>query len=195
MHDPLPPFYDDLERVWAEMRTLLETGVRDRRSPLHIMNLATVDAEGRPRLRAVVLRAVEPDLRAVCFHTDARSAKAAELAAREHCALSLYDPLAAVQIRIEGQARLHSQDAVASDAWENSTTSARRCYAIEPAPGTVLEAPGDCHWTDDAPARERFIRVEVAVERIEWLYLRSSGHRRALFLRNQDHFKGHWLVP
>jgi pyridoxamine 5'-phosphate oxidase len=195
MHDHPPAFYDDLELVWAEMRTLLEAGVRDRRSPLHVMSLATVDTDGRPHLRSVVLRAVEADLREVCFHTDARSAKAADLSACAHCALALYDPQAAVQIRIEGRARLHCQDEVASDAWENSTTSARRCYAIEPAPGTVLEAPTDCHWADDVPARERFTRVVVEVERIEWLYLRSSGHRRALFLRTQDHFSGHWLVP
>jgi len=196
MKDTPPGHYDDLDAVREEIRSRLVRGVRDRRSAFHLMGLATVDEAGRPRLRTVVLRAASHDLSEVGFHTDARSAKARELAASPACALLLYDPRACVQLRIEGTARLHREDSLALSAWENSTPHARLCYAVEPAPGSVLEDPASAAFLgDEARVRERFVRAVVAVERIEWLYLRASGHRRADFVRERNQLHARWLVP
>lgn len=192
----LPNHYNDLDAVREEIRTRLVRGVRDRRSAFHLMSLASSDEFGRPRLRTVVLRGVDHDLSEVSFHTDARSAKCRELAAQPACAMLFYEPRAGIQVRLEGRARLHREDAPAQAAWEESPPGARRCYSIEPGPGTVIDDPLGIRFQDDEPkVRERFVRVLVAIERIEWLYLHAGGHRRALFVNDGDLLSGRWLVP
>jgi pyridoxine/pyridoxamine 5'-phosphate oxidase len=196
MNSVIPNYYDDLDAVREEIRTRLIRGVRDRRSAFHLMTLASSDESGRPRLRTVVLRGVDHQLSDVSFHTDARSAKFRELSARPACAMLFYDPRAHIQVRLEGRAQLHREDTVALAAWEKSTPQARRCYAIEPAPGTPIDDPRAAEFAADQPRpRERFVRVVVAIERIEWLYLRAEGHRRAAFANDGGRFTAHWLVP
>jgi len=196
MNGMLPKHYDDLDAVLEEIRTRLVRGVHDRRSAFHLTSLASSDDLGRPRLRTVVLRGVGHDLSEVSFHTDARSAKCRELAAQPVCAMLFYESRAAIQVRLEGSARLHRENTVAQAAWEKSSPLARRCYAIEPGPGTVIAHPLSTFFHDEeSKVRERFVRVTVAIERIEWLYLHAGGHRRALFVNDGGRLAGRWLVP
>jgi pyridoxamine 5'-phosphate oxidase len=64
------------------------------------MVLSTVDADGRPSGRYVLLKAV--DARGFVFYTNLTSRKAAALAANPHAALCFYWPPLEKQIRIEG---------------------------------------------------------------------------------------------
>jgi pyridoxine/pyridoxamine 5'-phosphate oxidase len=196
MNPVIPNHYDDLDAVREEIRTRLVRGVRDRHSAFHLMSLASSDESGSPRLRTVVLRGVCHDLSELSFHTDARSAKCRELSVHPACAMLFYDPRGHIQVRLEGRAQLHREDTVALAAWEKSTPQARQCYAIEPGPGTPIDDPRTAHFAaDQLQLRERFVRVAVAIERIEWLYLRAEGHRRAAFANDGGRFTAHWLVP
>ena len=84
MPRPDPPV--DLDDVLAESFRLLARGVADRRSPFHTPTLASLNADGAPSLRTVVLRGFDPARRELRVHTDARSAKLAELAAEPRAA-------------------------------------------------------------------------------------------------------------
>jgi pyridoxamine 5'-phosphate oxidase len=77
------------------------------------MALATVDAEGRPSVRMVLLRGV--DERGFVFHTNYNSRKARDLAANPRGALCFHWHSLEEQIRIEGTVERLSADE--SDAY------------------------------------------------------------------------------
>lgn len=192
------PVLDDIDATLREAFALLTRGAADRRSPCHTPVLATIGLDGRPRARIVVLRGFSPDSLEARVHTDARSDKIAEIERDPRVALGFYDPLAGMQIRLEGLARLHRGDSLAKAAWNNSQAMSRRCYAVEPGPGTRLRAAGDFVLPADDEAagagEANFTALVVGVERLEWLHLAASGHRRALFTF-APRTEATWLAP
>ncbi|SDN08439.1 Pyridoxine/pyridoxamine 5'-phosphate oxidase [Methylobacterium phyllostachyos] len=196
---PLPAFYDDLDATFAEAWRLLAEGAALGRSGFHLPALATLNADGVPRLRIVVLREADPEAGTLRFHCDCRSGKAAEIAANPACALAAYDAAAKIQIRVEGQATLHTEDAVAEAAWAGSRAMSCVCYGAEPAPGTALLEGGAYRLPDEnaAPSlgRPHFTAVVVRAERLDVLYLDRRGHRRAAWHRSATGWRGEWLAP
>lgn len=197
--DPLPPFYDDLAAFRAEAWGRLGEGAERGRSPFHTPALATVDAQGHPRLRTVVLREADGAAGTLRFHCDARSDKAREIAAGSMAALHVYDAGTKLQLRIEGSARLHRDDALAEAAWAGSRAMSRVCYGVDPAPGTPLSRGGAYTMPDEDPdarlGRENFCAVVVRAMRLDLLYLDRRGHRRAVFARAGEEWRGHWVAP
>ncbi|GGS50753.1 pyridoxine/pyridoxamine 5'-phosphate oxidase [Streptomyces cinerochromogenes] len=66
----------------------------------HTMSLATVDEEGRPDVRIVMLHGADPD--GWSFATHATSRKGRALAARPYAALTFYWPVLGRQVRVRG---------------------------------------------------------------------------------------------
>jgi pyridoxine/pyridoxamine 5'-phosphate oxidase len=196
---PEPAFFNDLNETLAEAWRLLARGVADRRSPMHHPTVATLGLDGRPRVRTVVLRGVEPTERRLRFHTDLRSDKVAELRAEGRVALHAYDAKSKIQLRIDGIATVHTDDAVADAAWAGSRPMSRVCYGTSPPPGRPLSEPNAFTLPDEAETdhgRANFTAVVVCVSSIEWLYLAYGGHRRALFTwAPGGAFAQTWLVP
>jgi pyridoxine/pyridoxamine 5'-phosphate oxidase len=195
-------FYDDLDGSLAEAWARLARATADRRSALHTVQLASVGADGGPRVRTLVLRGVEPGARLLRLHTDRRSPKAAEFAADPRAELCAYDPKAKIQIRARGRVAVHLDDAVGRAAWDASQPGARVCYRAPAGPGTPLAEPalGDPTAAARAPAhpddgREHFSALSLTVERLEWLYLAARGHRRAAFDWSGGAWTGRWLAP
>ncbi|TGD97936.1 pyridoxamine 5'-phosphate oxidase family protein [Methylobacterium nonmethylotrophicum] len=194
----LPAFYDDLEGCLAEAWRRLEEGAAHQ-SGFHAPALATIGRDGAPRLRTVVLRGVDRAARTLRVHCDARSDKAAEIAADPRVALHAYDAKAKLQVRIEGAARLHGQDAVARAAWTASRPMSRICYGTIPGPGTPLPAGGAYALPQDEAAAEagfsEFRVVVLTAARLEFLYLARQGHRRASFTWDGAGASATWLAP
>lgn len=197
--DALPSFYDDLDGFRAEGWRCLAEGVANRHSPFHTPSLATVDAEGRPRLRTVVLRASDAGAGTLRFHCDRRSDKALEIAQSGRAALHVYDRAAKLQLRLEARASLHVDDAIADAAWAGALAMSRVCYGVEPAPGTALPAGDAYTLPEEDPAarvgRENFCAVVLSAERLDLLYLDRRGHRRAVFFREGEDRRGTWVAP
>lgn len=196
----LPAFYDDLDAVLAEAWRLAETGVRDRAGAFHAPALATLGLDGRPRARTVVLRAADRAHRILRFHCDRRSDKFAEIGAEPRVALHAYDRGLKIQVRFEGLASLHVDDAEADAAWEGSREASRVCYGASPAPGEAIPEGGAFllprEAEEIAAGRANFCAVLVAVERLEFLYLAFAGHRRARFgWDGQGRLTAGWLAP
>ena len=193
-----PMFADDLDLTLQNAWASLVRGVRDRRSPFHTPTIATIAADGRPRMRTVVLRAADPVQRVLRFHTDLRSAKIVEIARDSRIALHGYDRADKLQIRVEGIASVHSDDGVADQAWEASRLMSRACYATQPGPGSPLENESDFFIPADEDeinaGRSNFSAVIIRVESIETLYLDHEGHRRAIFRLAED-MRPQWLTP
>ena len=190
---------DAIETAWR----LLTRGAADRRSPVHTPVVASVSPAGTPDARVMVLRAADRAAATLRFHTDARSPKAAELDGRAVSVLA-YHPGESVQLRIAGTARVVRDGAQVDTIWRASTPFARRCYLVEAAPGTPLDAPGSGLpaaiegrapiEVELVPARANFALMMVDIAVIDWLHLAQTGHRRAVF-RAVDGWAGEWVVP
>ena len=194
-------FYDSLPATLDETWSRLARGAADRRSGFHTAQLATIGADGAPRVRTLVLRGVERGTRLLRLHTDRRSTKAAEIVAEPRVELHLYDAKAKIQLRVRGAATLHADDAAADAAWGATGAGSRVCYR-GPSPGAPLDAPqeGDPPETARNPVdpewgRNAFATIHVSAARLEWLYLAARGHRRAVFSWSGDGWEGRWLAP
>jgi len=194
-------FYDDLDGARAEAWRRLARGAADRRSGFHTVQLATLGANGGPRVRTVVLRGVDATARILRAHTDARSDKATQLEADPRAELCAYDPQAKIQIRARGVIVAARDGPAADAAWAGSAPGARLCYRAAHGPGAPLTDPAQADPTeamrraDPDAGRAQFVAMLLTVERLEWLYLAARGHRRAAFDWTGAGWRGRWLAP
>lgn len=153
-----PSYYTDIVAALENAWTCLQTGATNRRSAFHTMTVATLQEDGWPALRTVVLRRFERPLRQVTFHTDIRSRKYAELLRRPHFAAHFYDPGFKVQLRLQCLAALHHDDEVSRVAWAEARPMSRECYGQAISPGLPLETPAgaESDWMEDSQAYPNF---------------------------------------
>jgi hypothetical protein len=206
MTDLNSPYYDNLELSFNQACHIINQGVQDRKRAAHSPVVATIDANGVPSQRVMVLRDVDWARRTVRFHTDVRTSKIVEAHNKPISAL-FYEPDAKAQIRLTGIGHVAQAGEIADVAWDCSTLFARRCYLAEIAPGTAVYLPtsGLPDWVegkqpstkDIGPARKNFSILLIKFDCLEWLYLANSGHRRARWRWFDDvaDWRGRWLVP
>jgi pyridoxamine 5'-phosphate oxidase len=201
------PYYDDLELSFAKAWNVIEPGASKRTLPAHTPIVGTVDEQGHPQLRIMVLREASRDTRLLRFHTDSRSPKTAEVGNNSRASILMYDAGEKLQLRLDGKAWVEREGGTVDAAWHDSTTFARRCYMAEAAPGVVTAEPvsGLPSWiegkqpseADLVDARQNFALLWIQIESLEWLYLANSGHRRAKWIwdASREQWSGRWLVP
>lgn len=177
--------HDTLDTVLADAWRRLARATADRRAAWRTPVLATLAPDGAPRARILVLRAADAARATLTLHTDARSAKAAELARDPRAALLFWDSRALIQLRAEGSASLAADPA----AFTALPAGGRAVYAVAPAPGTPIATPGAVGTTDPETA---FRTLTVQVASLEWLSL-GTPHRRARFDLGAG--RATWLVP
>ncbi|WP_284178932.1 pyridoxamine 5'-phosphate oxidase family protein [Rhabdaerophilum sp. SD176] len=201
MQQPAPSLWDDLEATLAEVWRCLGAGASTRRSAFHHPTIATMGPDGAPRLRTMILRGVEPEIRRLRFHTDIRAAKANDVAANGSVAVHIYDPGMKLQVRMTGLATISHGDATARMAWQNAQPMSKACYGTRPAPGTPIET-GDgfslpaSHSPELAEGETNFAVLRMTIETMETLYLAHGGHRRAAFgWEGAALVRKDWLAP
>ena len=128
---PVAPF--DLFRLWLE-----EALAADPLDPT-AMTLATVDGEGRPSARVVLLKGY--DERGFVFYTNYDSRKGRELASNPHAALVLFWPHLDRQVRVEGTVEKTSRDE--SDAYFQSRPLGARLGAWASEQSAVIAGRGE----------------------------------------------------
>jgi pyridoxamine 5'-phosphate oxidase len=204
---PPAAFYDDLAPSLAEAQRLIAEGAANRKVAAHNPVVASIDAGGAPTQRVMILRHLDWANRRLRFHTDARSAKAAEFASNSSASVLFYEPEPKIQLRLSGTADVIIEGDASDLAWNGSTNFARRCYLAEASPGASSSAPTsglpsaiEGRQPDDAEiaaGRANFAILLFQFNRIEWLYLANSGHRRARWVWDSAHenWTGTWLVP
>lgn len=194
----VPAFYDDLDASFAYAWQLMTEAVRNRHSLFHTPSVATIGADGAPQNRVVVLRGAERKARNLRFHTDLRSGKIVDLKANPNCAMLFYDPKVKLQLRVTGKVAIHNDDDIEDAAWAGSRPQSRACYTQGLAPGVSIESPLDAPLAPPADnpdlGKENFCAVLLRAERIEWLYLHSGGHRRAVWHFDDGQWRGEWLA-
>jgi pyridoxamine 5'-phosphate oxidase len=189
-----PAFYNDLAASLEMAWQLWGRGTVDRHSGFHAPVVTSVDADGNPQARTMILRAVDREARTMRFHTDVRSAKMLHWKFKSRVCILGYDASKKIQLRVDGHVVLHMTDAVADDAWKNSRPESLAAYGVAIAPGSVVDTPGSAPQSDE-DGRENFAVVMVEVDSLEWIYLNAEGNRRAIFSWQGGVLKSNWLQP
>ncbi|MFF3020333.1 pyridoxal 5'-phosphate synthase [Streptomyces sp. NPDC057939] len=191
---PLPRF--DAEAAPDEPLPLFRDwfvgAARAGQSEPHTMSLATVDAEGRPDVRTLMLH--EADGRGWHFASHATSAKGVQLAARPEAALGFYWPLVGRQVRVRGSVTacgpeesradlaVRSRGALAaaltgrqSEVLESTAELARVSAEAWERAGTDPDAPAPT-WTRYvlAPAEVEFFQGDAARRHTRLRYRRAA---------------------
>lgn len=208
MSDPnKESFLNDLDLSFEEAWKLLADGKKDRTSPLHTLVIGSVDPEGLPSQRVMVLRSIEPEHRILRFNTDRRAAKINDF--EENSAVSIlgYHPNAKVQLRLSGVAEIKTEGASFENAWDSASPYGKRCYLANPGPGQSVTKPSSGLLSELegikpseeqlVPAKQNFAILEIKIDTLEWLYLAHTGHRRARFTWDHESidWNGEWHIP
>jgi pyridoxamine 5'-phosphate oxidase len=191
---PPPAFYNDLDASLEMAWQLWGRGMVDRHSGFHTPVVTSVDKDGNPQARTMILRAVDRETRTMRFHTDVRSAKMLHWKFKPRVCILGYDASKKIQLRVHGRVDLHMTDVAADDAWKNSRPESHVAYSAKIAPGVALDAPSDAPQSDES-GRENFAAVIAHVESLEWIYLSAKGNRRAIFSWQNGVLRSNWLQP
>lgn len=185
---------DTLDQAWACMAA----GAAPGRSRFSMVQVASIGEDGAPRARTVVIRAVDAGARTLAFHTDRRAPKVKELKADPRVTVIGYDMEAGQQVRVQGAAQLHIGDSEAMAAWGGVRLDGRMNYSGDFSPGQVLDDPrtGAAVISDDPKIGfDKFCRVVVEVQTIDWLNLAAEGHRRAVHVWTGNRWDSAWVAP
>ncbi|MFB7464058.1 pyridoxal 5'-phosphate synthase [Streptomyces sp. NPDC056224] len=163
----------------------------------HTMSLATVDGEGRPDVRTLMLH--DADARGWHFASHATSAKGRQLAGRPDAALGFYWPAVARQVRIRGRVTacgpeesradlaVRSRGALAAALTGRQSEvlgSAEELARVSAAAWERAAAEPDA----PAPTWTRYVLDPVEVE-----FFQGDAARRHVRLRYRRAADGSWL--
>lgn len=182
-HD-VPLAQADLQRhIWMQ----LQRAAFDKFHEWHTSVLATVDTQGAPQARTLVLRQVDLMAQQLVFFTDKRSAKLTQVQAQPLACLLFWSTRLKWQLRMQVKVSALTSGARVDAAWADLAQSpAAADYLSTTAPGSPLRST-------DAPvvAAPQLAVLVAEVLEMDWLELAKTGHRRARI----THQSFDWLAP
>ncbi len=198
-----------LKKVWKQ----LDLGVIDSEHPFHTPVFGTdkvTDSIGNgdifsPSLRVVVLRRFWRKPARLAFHAHLGSPKIEQIKTNPNVSWLFYHPKEKFQVRISGAAEVHTNDELTDEQWSATGNFSRRCY-IGKAPTQISKKPTHGMPEDIAKrnptekesevGRANFAVITSTIKTIDCLELDVHGHRRSLFMWNEDgQLETKWLTP
>ena len=184
-----------LDDPMAQFTSWFEQALQAQVNEPNAMNVATVDANGRPSSRIVLVK--QFDERGFTWYTNYDSRKAQELRANPFAALLFFWSELERQVRIEG--RVETTSAEESDKYFHSRPLKSRLSAIASQQSAPIDNRAALErnyeavaaTAGDAPARPaNWGGFRLVPERIEfWQGRRSRFHDRIVYERQED---GSW---
>jgi pyridoxamine 5'-phosphate oxidase len=166
------------------------------------MTLATVDADGRPSLRVVLLRGM--DERGFVFFTNSISAKGQQLAANPQAALCFHWDFLGEQVRVEGHTKKVDEEE-SDNYWELRSRESRlgawasqqsQLLADRRELESRVEEFEKKFANQDVPRPPHWYGYRVGPERIEfWQEGTNRLHARTIYEEAQTGWKRFSIYP
>ena len=195
LKDKLPYSYSHIDETLDSAKLILSEAVSNSQTLFHTPVVSTIH-ENKIVSRVMVLREFNFDKKILRFHTDNRAAKIDNLTKNSSSTVIGYDADLKIQIKMQGMAKVHIDDEVAKMAWNESTPRSKKCYSVKGGSSKKIENPEDYDITnfEVEDGYKNFAVIIFNFLSLEFLYLKSSGHRRALHDWYDD-YSSTWLVP
>jgi len=182
-----------IDKVFKNIWYYLKIGIENRDSDYHTFSLAT-SYKNIVRNRTVVLRNYNEDNKTISFHTHNLTKKVLDINNNKNVEALFYNRKEKIQIRISGLAVINEQDDLCKEKWLEMSTQTKECYFQNITSGQPINNPDLIKSVIQDKISENFIIITIHINKIDWLYLSSKGHKRIKFLA-QDNFKGEWIAP
>jgi pyridoxamine 5'-phosphate oxidase len=171
--------------------------LNDRHHAFRTAMLGNVDHAGQPQVRAVVVRDVDSSARTLKFHTDVRSPKVAQLKRDPRAAVTAYDAVAQLQVRLSGSVDIHHDDALTHARWQSMQPMSQACYAEPLGSSQPIATPhiASAVPLDGSAARAQMAVIVLRYHQIEVLKLSRFGHRRLRVDYSSGVADATWLTP
>ena len=191
----IPDNYDQISETLRTAELILDDAVENAKTLFHTLVLSSHD-EDKIVSRVVVLREFNLKERYLRFHTDARAPKIKHFKKNSNASLLGYDPSLKIQLKLQGNVDVHFNDDVTKSSWNESTTRSKKCYSVEGGSSLKIENPSEYDLKDGniEDGYLNFAVLKFKYTSLEFLYLKSSGHRRAIHSWNEG-LVSNWLVP
>ena len=191
----LPIEYSKIEDTLISAEKILIRAVDDAKSLFHTPVVSSIK-NNQITSRVMVLREFDLKDRKMRFHTDYRASKIHHYEENSSATVIGYDPEIKIQIKLQGNISIHYDDETTKLAWDNSTPRSKKCYSVKGGSSKEISNPEE-YDIKDFEVEEGYKNFAVLVfhfNSLEFLYLKSSGHRRAIHKWN-DEYDSKWLVP
>ena len=195
LKEQLPDSYTDINDTLESAKLILSEAVPNALTLFHTPVISTI-CDNKIVSRVMVLREFNFDKKILRFHTDNRAAKIKNLVNNSSSTVIGYDPDLKIQIKMQGQASVHIDDEITLNAWNESTSRSKKCYSVKDGSSKEIKNPSDYDVTDYEVEEgyKNFAVIIFKFNLLEFLYLKSSGHRRAIH-KWDDKYQSSWLVP
>ena len=191
----LPDKYNEISQTLESANLILTNAVENAKTLFHTLAVSSID-DNQIATRVMVLREFNLKERYIRFHTDYRAAKIDHYSENNSASVLGYDPNLKIQIKLQGSMSIHYNDHVTQAAWEGSTTRSKKCYSVKGGSTLKISDPKE-YDLKDGNIEDGYINFAVlkfSFDSLEFLHLKSSGHRRALHSWKEE-FESSWLVP
>ena len=195
LKDKLPNLYKNIDETLESAKLILSEAVPNTQTLFHTPVVSTIH-ENKIVSRVMVLREFNFDNKILRFHTDNRAAKIDNITKNSSSTVIGYDPDLKIQIKMQGHTEVHIDDEVAKMAWNESTPRSKKCYSVKGGSTKEIGDPQDYDIQDFIveDGYKNFAVLIFKFQSLEFLYLKSSGHRRAIH-KWDDNQTSTWLVP
>ena len=191
----LPDEYNEISQTLESADLILNNAVENAKTLFHTLAVSSID-NNQIATRVMVLREFNLKERYIRFHTDYRAAKIDHYSENNSASVLGYDPNLKIQIKLQGSISVHYNDYITQAAWEGSTTRSKKCYSVKGGSTLQISDPKEYDLKDGniEDGYMNFAVLKFSFNNLEFLHLKSSGHRRALHSWNES-FSSTWLVP
>lgn len=191
----LPENYNKIEDTLNASEKILTSAVSNSRTLFHTLVVSSWNGK-KILSRVMVLREFNLDDRKMRFHTDYRAPKIKNFSNNSITTVLGYDPELKIQIKLQGNIKVHYDDEITKLAWNESTSRSKKCYSVKGGSSKVINDPVDYDIKEFEVEEgyKNFAVLLFSFNSLEFLYLKSSGHRRAIHVWDRK-IKSNWLIP
>ncbi len=179
------------EIIFSTIINDLKKAIESKGHPFKYFTLATSSINGTPRLRTLVLREIDEDLN-LTVYTDKRSKKITHINEHNTVSLLFLDSERLIQLSIRATAEIVTDDRTLKNIWEEVPQKSKKQYTTKLAPGEEIRDPEQIDFLEE---KHFFTAIKLVPNKIEYLRLNRPNHIRVLFKKENNKWKGTYLVP
>ena len=191
----VPDSYNNISETLDTADKILTDAVDNSSTLFHTLAVSLFDGK-KVSSRVMVLREFDLKKRIMRFHTDHRAEKIQYISNQSSVSVLGYDPALKVQLKLHGNIDVHYDDEITQMAWEGSSNRSKKCYTVKGGSSKQIKEPSDYDIQEFEPESgyKNFSVLIFSFNSLEYLYLKRSGHRRAIH-KWDDEYNCSWLVP